>query len=112
MSYEKMEINRKVFDDILNELNILKLTTTDGNSRIIVDKILDMMQSCREESTLESLKEKIAKKMSEYKYKNPEASTSLYILLRKLEDGKISKEEAMNILQKFVVGEVLERRMY
>lgn len=112
MSYEKIQIDKKSFDTIVNELNAVKLTTSDSNSRIIVDKILDIMKCCKEESTLTSLKEKIEKKMAECKYKNPELSTSLYILLRKLEGEKISKEEANDTFQKLVVGEVFDRKIY
>lgn len=112
MGYEKIQMDKKSFDNIINELNILKLSISDNKSKIIIEKILDMMKQYKDESMLISLKEKIEQKMTEYKYKNPEASTSLYILLRKLESGKLSQEEASDIFQKLVAEEAFNRKIY
>lgn len=108
MICEKVQIDKKTFVDIENQLNELKATTSDSNSRAIAEKILDIMKHCDEESIITSLKERIEKKMYEIKYKNPELSTSLYILLRNLENGKISREECLDTFEKFMLGEMLD----
>lgn len=110
MSNEKIQIEKKDFDSILHELQMLGLSISDRNSRMIVEKLLGIMKFYQDENQLTLLKKRIREKMREVKYKNSELNPYLYILLRKLEDGKISKEQTVAIFEEIMLGEALDEK--
>ncbi|SFC86461.1 hypothetical protein [Clostridium uliginosum] len=112
MKCEKIKIDKKIFDDIISELNMLKLSTNDSNSRKITDKVLDILKSCEEEDMKISLQKRIQEKMIEVKHKNSELNTSLYMLLREFENGKISKEETKDIFERLVACSEFDKKIY
>jgi hypothetical protein len=110
MIIEKIQIDKKDFDNIMQELQMLKLRINDRNSGMLVEKILNIMNSYEDESQLPLLKERISEKMKEVRYTNSQLNSDLYILLRNLEEGKTSAEQTSAVFEKLMLGEALEER--
>lgn len=110
MIIEKVQIDKKDFDNIIQKLKILKLRISDRNSGILVDKILSIMNTYQDETQLPLLKKRISEKMKEVRYTNSQLNSDLYILLRNLEEGKTSVEQTSAVFEKLMLGEALEER--
>lgn len=110
MSIEEINIDKKDFDNIIQELQMLKLRINDRNSSMLVEKILNIMNSYEDENQLPLLKKRISEKMKEVRYTNSQLNSDLYILLRNLEEGKTSAEQTSAVFEKLMLGEALEER--
>lgn len=97
MEDEKIEIKKEIYYYVINELKMLQSTTLDCNSKIIAEKILNMLDNSQH--TMFSLKQRIEEKVRETKNTNPNLNAFLYILLRKVENGQISEIEAADIFE-------------
>ncbi|MDF2882779.1 MAG: hypothetical protein K0R54_3336 [Clostridiaceae bacterium] len=110
MIIEKIQVDKKDFDNIIQELQMLKLRISDRNSSMLVEKILNIMNSYEDENQLTLLKKRIKEKMKEVRYTNSQFNSDLYILLRNLEEGKTSVEQTSAVFVKLMLGEALEER--
>lgn len=73
-------------------LNELKLSVEDAAIRKKINKMIDILDSRDEEQT-EDVGERIYKKMKDTD--DPELNVKLYMLYRKLEEGKVDEAEAL-----------------
>jgi len=80
-------------------LNELKLSVGDEQLRKKVEKLINLLEGKKEEEE-ESIADMIYKKMKDTE--DPELNVKLYMLYRKLEEGKVDENEALRQYNIFV----------
>ena len=94
-------IKEKIVIKILKDLNDVLFTCEDENIKEKLNSsILELEKSLNGESRLE-ISELIYEKMKEFKEKDPDLHFKLYMIYRKLEDGKLSEEDAIHAYKSY-----------
>lgn len=91
---ESVSIEKKKIKLILNQLNELLLM---NDNIVIKDKINEIILAINEEIEVKDeivIEDLIYKRMTEMKSKDEELHFKLYMLYRKLQDGKITESDA------------------
>lgn len=101
---EKILINKECIDKIKAGLHTIRLTTKEKNIKKEIETLIKILE---DEVNLDnlSLEEKILKKMKETKNVDPDMNANLYILHRKLVNGQISEQQALELFEVYVKTE-------
>ncbi len=91
---EKIMVNKDTLEKMQTKLRGLKLMVQDKEIQSLVIDILELLDNelRAKDSSLEDI---IYDKMKETKNSNPDLHFKLYMLYRKLSDGKIDENEAL-----------------
>lgn len=108
---EKILINKDCVDKIKAGLHTIRLTTKEKSIKIETEKLLKLLEN---ETTIDklSLEEKILKKMRETKSTDPDMNASLYILHRKLVNGQISEQQALELFEVYAKTDNLNNGLF
>ncbi|MDW8799673.1 hypothetical protein P8V03_00720 [Clostridium sp. A1-XYC3] len=98
---EKILINKECIDKIKAGMHTIRVTTKEKKTRREIEALINMLESEINLDNL-SLEEKILQKMRETKSADPEMNANLYILHRKLINGQITEEQALELFEMYV----------
>lgn len=98
---EKILIKKEVIDKIKAGLHTIRLTTKDKNIKKEAEILVQLLENETNSGGI-SLEEKIFQKMKETKGVDPDMNANLYILHRKLVNGQISEQHALELFQSYV----------
>ncbi|MCT8976119.1 hypothetical protein N4T77_05855 [Clostridium sp. CX1] len=100
-SNEKILINKECIDKIKAGMHTIRLTTKEKSIKKEVEALIKLLE---DEINLDnlSLEERILKKMKETKSVDPEMNANLYILHRKLVNGQIGEQQALELFEMYV----------
>ncbi|WP_315114316.1 hypothetical protein [uncultured Clostridium sp.] len=108
---EKLLVGHEVVTKIQSRAIAIKLTSKDRQVIKEAEEILEIIENILKDNTL-TLNEKIEKKMRDTKFSDPEMNANLYILYRKLSDGKISPKDAEALFQLYINTEPFDKKIY
>jgi hypothetical protein len=91
-----ISINREVIENIMYELNAMQLLCDDKFIMNRLNKILNLLKPYTVEVNESSIKNIIYQKMQETRNIDADLHLQMYMLYRKLEEGKINEEQARN----------------
>lgn len=111
MGEEKILVNKETLTKIQSRATAIKLIAKDKQIIKEAQDILEMIDKELDQNSL-SLIEKINKKMKETKLSDPELNANLYILYRKLSDGKISEQDAAELFERYVDLQPFDKTIY
>lgn len=111
MGEEKILVNKETLTKIQSRATGIKLISKDKQVIKEAQDILEMIDKELQDNSL-SLIEKINKKMKETKLSDPELNANLYILYRKLSDGKISEQDASELFERYVDLQPFDKTIY
>lgn len=103
MDYEeKIIVKKENLQKLQEKLKEIKLMTQDEDIQSKVNEMLGLLgDELKPRNVL--LEKMIKEKMIETKHSNPELHFKLYMLHRKLVEGKIDEEEAMKAYEVYVI---------
>lgn len=107
---DKLVVDEEIVFKIQSRANAIKVLSKDKQVLKEVEELLDIVEKILEDNTM-TLSEKIEKKMKETKFTDPEMNASLYILHRKLSDGKISPQDAVALFEMYMSSESFDKRI-
>ncbi|GAA0724231.1 hypothetical protein GCM10008905_17830 [Clostridium malenominatum] len=107
---DKLIVSEEIILKIQSRANAIKVLANDKQVLKEAEELLDIIEEILEDNTM-TLVEKIEQKMRETKFTDPEMNASLYILHRKLSDGKISPQDAMALFEMYVSSESFDKRI-
>lgn len=108
---DKILVDREVLGKIVVGLNNVKLISNDKFVKKEVEDLLKLLKDEMDEDKI-PLQEIIYEKMIEFKRSNPETSADLYIIYRKLSDGKISEKDALTQFELYVQVDSYEKKIF
>lgn len=93
-SSDKIVVKKESLEKLKVKLKMLKVSVEDKNAKALVVEALEFLDN---EIMIKdiSLEEMIREKMIETKVSNPDQHFKFYMLYRKLQDNKITQEEAL-----------------
>ena len=91
---EKILVKKENLQKIQTNLKVLRVMTNDKDALKTIDEMIYIINEELKEKYV-SIKEKIKDRMEKTKNTDPELNFNLYMLYRKLSDGKIDEEEAL-----------------
>lgn len=101
MNNDKITIEAKVFEKIKNGLKQVRIKSSEDEIKAMIDSLLYLLENKdSEEIDFNSLEDTIHNKMKTTKDKD--LNVKLYMLYRKLQDGKISEEEALKLYEIYI----------
>lgn len=108
---EKILISKEIIDKIRAGLHTIRLTSKEKS---IQKEASTLLKSLEEELNMDdlSLEERILKKMKETKSSDPDMNANLYILHRKLVNGQISQQQALELFEIYVKTDNLNSGLY
>lgn len=108
---EKILIKKEVIDKIKAGLHTIRLTTKEKS---IQKEAATLVKLLEDETVVsnQSLEEKILQKMKETKSSDPDMNANLYILHRKLINGQISEEHALELFEGYVRTDYMNNSLY
>jgi hypothetical protein len=109
--------NNIIVEEVLIRKMLLELKDiqTLSSERLLQEKIdllVKYMENILKYKNDEPFQDTIYKKMKEVRLDNPELNSKLYILYRKLSDGKISEEDARILYDVYIKSQVYDRLIY
>jgi hypothetical protein len=96
-----LSINEDTLNLVVSKLKKIQLSSEDKIVSSQINCILDIFEDIINSNRL-SLKDLIRKVMQEVKKDDPELHFNLYMLNRKIENEKISEDEAKNIFETYM----------
>lgn len=108
---EKILINKEIIDKIKAGLHTIRLTSKEKS---IQKEAATLVKLLEEEMNLDSLslEERIVKKMKETKSTDPDMNANLYILHRKLVNGQIGEQQALELFEAYVRTDKMNNGFY
>jgi len=108
---EKILISKQIVDKIKAGLHTIRLTTRE---KTIQKEAAMLVKLLEEETNIDSgsLEERILQKMKDTKTSDPSMNASLYILHRKLVNGQISEQQALELFEGYVRTDKINNGMY
>lgn len=94
-------ISEKTVDLVISKLKAIQLSSEDNTVLTQVNHILDIFENITKPKEA-CLKDIIYKTMQEVKNDDPDLHFNLYMLYRKIEDVKISEEDAKDIFETYM----------
>ncbi|MVX67370.1 hypothetical protein GKZ28_27505 [Clostridium chromiireducens] len=98
---EKIVVNKDKLEKIQTKLRGLKVMVHDKETQLLVTDILELLDGELKEND-NSVEDMIYNKMNETKNSNPDLHFRLYMLYRKLSDGKIGEDEALKAYKTYI----------
>lgn len=98
---EKILISKDAVDKVKAGLHTIRLTSKEKSIQKEAATLLKLLE---DETNMDSssLEERILKKMKETKGTDPDMNANLYILHRKLVNGQISEQQALELFEVYV----------
>lgn len=100
---EKILVERTYLEKIKTKLEGLKVTVNSDSAEGVIYDILNLLDDELKVKQI-SVKSKIYSTMEQTKFSNPDLNFKLYILHRKLQENKISDEEALRLYKCYING--------
>lgn len=107
---DKLLVNEDIISKIQSRAKAIKVISKDKQVLKEAEEILQIVESIFNDNTM-TLVEKVEKKMRETKFTDPEMNANLYILYRKLSDGKISQQDASALFEMYINAESFDKRI-
>jgi hypothetical protein len=101
--YEKLLINAEILEKIKLGLNEIKSASSEENIKNKAEKLLSMLNGESEKIKSISLEKEIYRKMKQTP--DSDLNVKLYMLYRKLQNGKISENEALVMFESYCKSE-------
>lgn len=98
---EKIMVNKDTLERMQIKLRGLKVVIQDKEIQSLVSDILELLNEELKAIDI-SLEDIIYNKMKETKNSNPDLHFKLYMLYRKLSDGKIDEDEALKAYKVYI----------
>lgn len=98
---EKILVNRESIEEIQTKLKGLKLRSNSKEIQSTINEIIEILNNELNIKNI-SIEDMIKNKMIETKISNPELHFKLYMLYRKLCDGKINEEDALKYYEIYI----------
>lgn len=98
---EKLLVRKDSLERMKVKLRGLKVSVEDKSAQTVICDILEILDSELKVKDI-SLEEMIYNKMKETKSINPDLHFKLYMLYRKLSDGKIDEDEALKAYKVYI----------
>lgn len=108
---EKILISKEIIDKIKAGLHTIRLTTKEKSIQKEAATLVKLLEAETNMDSL-SLEEKILQKMKETKSTDPDMNANLYILHRKLVNGQISEQQALELFEAYVRTDNMNNRLY
>lgn len=100
---EKILINKENLEKIKLRLEGVRLMSSEKEVKKEIQILIDLLTEEIDSQKL-SFRELLDEKIRDTKYSNQELNFKLYMLQRKLDDGKISEEEALKAYDLYISG--------
>ena len=100
---EKILINKEILEKIKGRLEGLRLMSSEKDVKKDIESLIQILSDEIDSEKL-SFRDLLDEKIRDTKYSDSELNFKLYMLRRKLEDGKISDEEALKAYDLYVSG--------
>lgn len=111
ISKDKVSLNAETLKRIKSGLTNIKLLSNDKYVKKEAEDLLNLIESeCNFGEV--SISDMLYEKMKETKRTNPDLSADLYIMYRKLADGKVTEREAIDFFQLAVQMEPFDKQIY
>ncbi|AWK50933.1 hypothetical protein DIC82_07820 [Clostridium beijerinckii] len=98
---DKIIVNKDSLEKIEIKLRGLKVMVQDKEIQSLVSDILELLNGELKSIDI-SLEDIIYNKMKETKHSNPDLHFKLYMLYRKLSDGKMDEDEALKAYKAYI----------
>lgn len=98
---ENIMVNKDSLEKMQMKLRGLKVMVQDKEIQSLVSDILELLNGELKAIDI-SLKDIIYNKMKETKHSNPDLHFKLYMLYRKLSDGKVDEDEALENYKAYI----------
>ncbi|KZL94125.1 hypothetical protein [Clostridium magnum] len=108
---EKILISKEIIDKIKAGLHTIRLTTKEKSIQKEAATLVKLLEAETNMDSL-SLEEKILQKMKETKSTDPDMNANLYILHRKLVNGQISEQQALELFEAYVRTDNMNNGFY
>lgn len=97
-----VSVEKELVKKILSELNVLVVMTDEKFTRDKLKDVITTLEGFMKEDEKESLIEGLlSKRMKEFKTKDPDLHFKFYMIYRKLQDGKITEEDATSFYKSY-----------
>lgn len=111
MAEDKLIVDKDILKKIQSRAMGIKLIAKERPIAKDAGEIVEIIDVIFKENS-STLVEKIEQKMKEVKHSDPEMNASLYILYRKLVDGKISEKDAAALFDIYIKTEPFDKKIY
>ncbi|EJP6470945.1 hypothetical protein K8O96_15175 [Clostridium sporogenes] len=97
---------------MLSELKDIQTLSSERLLQEKIDLLMKYMENMIKYKDDEPFQDTIYKKMKEVRLDNPELNSKLYILYRKLSDGKITEEDARILYDVYIKSQAYDKLIY
>ncbi|AVQ37308.1 hypothetical protein PZQ55_001566 [Clostridium botulinum] len=97
---------------MLSELKDIQTLSSERLLQQKIDLLIKYMENIVKYKNDEPFEDTIYKKMKEVRLDNPELNSKLYILYRKLSDGKITEEDARILYDVYIKSQAYDKLIY
>lgn len=108
---EKILISKQIVDKVKAGLHTIRLTTKEKSIQKEAATLVKLLEA-ETNANSSSLEDRILEKMKETKGTDPDMNANLYILHRKLVNGQISEQQALELLEIYVKTDNLNNGFY
>ncbi|AAO36225.1 hypothetical protein K144313037_14980 [Clostridium tetani] len=108
---DKLIVDKNILKKIQSRATGIKITSKEKPIIKDAEEIIQIIDKILEDNSI-TLVEKIEQKMRDVRYSDPEMNANLYILHRKLVDGKINHKDADNLFHLYINSEPFDKKVY
>jgi hypothetical protein len=108
---EKILISKNVVDKVKAGLHTIRLTSKEKSIQKEAARLVKLLED-ETNADSSSLEERILKKMKETKGTDPDMNANLYILHRKLVNGQIGEQQALELFEAYERTDKLNNGFY
>lgn len=105
-------IEEETMIKMLSELKDIKTLSSERLLQQKIDLLINYIENIVKYKNDEPFEDTIYRKMKEVRLDNPELNSKLYILYRKLSDGKITEEDARILYDVYIKSQVYDKLIY
>lgn len=109
---KKISIEVKLLKKMLTELKEVQALSVERLLQQKTETLIKYLENLLNEKEDIPFEDIIYKKMKEVKLQDPELNSKLYILYRKLSDGKISEEDARILYDVYIKTQIYDKIIY
>nr|WP_050607001.1 hypothetical protein [Clostridium niameyense] len=109
---KKVLIEIKFLKKMFTELKEIQALSGERLIQQKTETLIKYLENLLNEKEDLPFEDVIYKKMKEVKFKDPELNSKLYILYRKLSDGKISEEDARILYDVYIKTQIYDKMIY
>ena len=108
----KVVMEKASITKIVSELKNIQTLTSDRLLQQKIDLLIKYMENILKNKDDIPFEDIIYNKMKEVRLENPELNSKLYILYRKLSDGKITEEDARILYDVYIKSQAYDKLIY